>query len=52
MSSCPKEASYYLKKELGIGYQEVNHVPMLTDKIYQVWPCPGGKTSTPRIMID
>jgi hypothetical protein len=39
-----------LEKNWSIGYQEVKNVPMLTDTIHHVWPCPGGKTSTPRIM--
>jgi hypothetical protein len=33
------------------GYQEeVKNVQMLTDAIYHVWPRPGGKTATLRII--
>jgi hypothetical protein len=40
-----------LEKNWSSGYQEeVTNVPMLIDTIYHVWPCPGGKTSTLRII--
>jgi hypothetical protein len=38
------------KKNWSSGYQEVKNEQMLTDTIHHVWPCPGGKTSTLRIM--
>jgi hypothetical protein len=38
------------EKNWSSGYQEVKKVQMLTDTIYHVWPHPGGKTVSPRII--
>jgi hypothetical protein len=47
----PKMHHTKFEKNWSSGYQEeLKNVPMLTDTIYHVWPCPEGKTSTPRIM--
>jgi hypothetical protein len=46
----PKTHHIKFEKNWSKGYQGVKNVHMLTDTIYQVWPCPGGKTSTLRIM--
>jgi hypothetical protein len=41
---------FKFEKNWSSGYQEVKNVQMLTDTINYVWPRPGGKTSTLRIM--
>ena len=43
----PKMHHIKFEKNWSSGKQEVN---MLTYTIHHIWPCPGGKTSTPRIM--
>jgi hypothetical protein len=43
----PKMHHTILEKNWSIGYQEVKNVPMLTDIIYHVWPCLGGKNLYP-----
>jgi hypothetical protein len=46
----PKMHHIEFEKNWSSSYQEVKSVQMLTDITHQVWPHPGGKTSTPRIM--
>jgi hypothetical protein len=47
----PKIHHIKFEKNWSSGYQkEVKNVQMCTDTTYHVWPRPGGKTSTPRIM--
>jgi hypothetical protein len=47
----PKVHHIKFERNWSSGYQEeVKNVQMLTDTIYNVWPRPGDKTSTPRIM--
>jgi hypothetical protein len=46
----PKMHHVKFEKNWSSGYQGVKNVIMLTDTVYHVWPRPGGKTSTPRIM--
>jgi hypothetical protein len=46
----PKMHHIKFEKNWSSGYQVVKNVHMLTDTIHHVWPPPGGKTSTPRIM--
>jgi hypothetical protein len=46
----PKMHHIKFEKNWSSGYEGVKNVRMLTDTIYYVWPRPGGKTSTPRIM--
>jgi hypothetical protein len=46
----PKMYHIKFEKNWSSGYQGVKNVHMLTDTIYHVWPRPGGKPSTPRIM--
>jgi hypothetical protein len=48
----PKMHHIKFEKNSSKGYQEeVKNVQMLiTDTIYHVWPRPGGKTATPRII--
>ena len=47
----PKMHQIKFEKNWSSGYQEeVKNVQMFTDTIHHVWPHPGGKTSTPRIM--
>jgi hypothetical protein len=46
----PKMYHIKFEKNWSSGYQEVENLQMLTYTIHYVWPRPGGKTSTPRIM--
>jgi hypothetical protein len=46
----PKMHHTKFEKNWSCGYLEVKDIQMLIDTIYHVWPHPGGKTSTLRIM--
>jgi hypothetical protein len=46
----PKMHHMKFENNWSSGYQEVKNLQMLTDTIHHVWPRPGDKTSTPRIM--
>jgi hypothetical protein len=46
----PKMHHIKFEKNWSSGYQGVKNVHVLTDTIYHVWPRPGGKTSTLKIM--
>ena len=46
----PKMHHIKFEKNWSSGYQEVKNVQMWTDTTHHVWPRPGGKTSTLRIM--